>query len=163
MRRQIAPTNAAPTPRLDECPHCDAQLRSAARHCHPPMPARSLCRDWNDSVVYGGNRAGLSRLNITASGCASPSGAPELRSRASSDARDYQQKCPEHDEKPNDCTSDQQDVEFHHPNPHLGQGTRNCRRGALGRASQRLPACPSVAPRTPEERILPKVIFCERS
>jgi hypothetical protein len=39
MRRQSAPTNAAPRPLapLDECPHRDAHLRSAARHCHPPI------------------------------------------------------------------------------------------------------------------------------
>jgi hypothetical protein len=32
-------TNATPSPiaRFDECPHHDAHLRSAARHCHPPI------------------------------------------------------------------------------------------------------------------------------
>jgi hypothetical protein len=65
MRRQSAPTNATPSPlaRLDECPHRDAHLRSAARHCHPPITRPSfmsrLERIRTLPVVYGGNRAGL--------------------------------------------------------------------------------------------------------
>jgi hypothetical protein len=60
-----APTNATPTPlaRLDECPHRHAELRSAARHCHPPITRPSfmsrLERIRTIPVVYGGNRAGL--------------------------------------------------------------------------------------------------------
>src|SRR5258708_2822747 len=65
MRRQSAPTNATPSPlaRFDECPHRDAHLRSAARHCHPPITRPSfmsrLERIRTLPVVYGGNRAGL--------------------------------------------------------------------------------------------------------
>ena len=66
MHRQSAPTNATPSPlaRLEECPHRDAHLRSAARHCHPPIARPSsmsrLERIRTIPVVYGGNRAGLS-------------------------------------------------------------------------------------------------------
>jgi len=65
------------------------------------------------------NRAGLSRLNITASAL-SIAGAVAGASvaRFIRCERGYQQECPAHDEKPNDCTSSQQDVEFHHPSPH---------------------------------------------
>ena len=69
MRRQSAPTNATPSPlaRLDECPHRDAQLRSAARHCHPPITRPSfmsrLERIRTLPVVYGGNRAALLLLS----------------------------------------------------------------------------------------------------
>src|SRR5260370_42107835 len=65
MRRQSGPTNATPSPlaRFDECPHRDAPLRSAARHCHPPFTRPSflsrLERIRTLPVVYGGNRAGL--------------------------------------------------------------------------------------------------------
>jgi len=65
MRRQSAPTNATPSPlaRFDECPHRDAHLRSAARHCHPPITRPSfmsrLERIRTIPVVYAGNRAGL--------------------------------------------------------------------------------------------------------
>jgi hypothetical protein len=65
MHRQSAPTNATPGPlaRLDECPYRDAHLRSAARHCHPPITRPSfmsrLERIRTLPVVYGGNRAGL--------------------------------------------------------------------------------------------------------
>ena len=54
MRRQSAPTNATPRPGapLDECPHRDAYLRSAARHCHPPITRPALCRDWNESEQF---------------------------------------------------------------------------------------------------------------
>ena len=46
MRGQSAPTNATPSPhaRLEECPHCDAHLRSAARHCYSPITRPNLCR-----------------------------------------------------------------------------------------------------------------------
>src|ERR1700730_9145512 len=65
MRRQSAPTNATPSPlaRLDECPHRDAHLRSAARHCHPPITRPSfmsrLERIRTLPVVHGGNRVGF--------------------------------------------------------------------------------------------------------
>src|SRR5258706_16069258 len=65
MRRQSAPTNATPSPlaRFDECPHRDAHLRSAARHCHPPITRPSLMsrleRIRTLPVVYGGNRVGF--------------------------------------------------------------------------------------------------------
>ena len=65
MRRQSEPTNATPRPLapLDECPHRDAHLRSAARHCHPPITRPSfmsrLERIRTIPVVYGGNRAVL--------------------------------------------------------------------------------------------------------
>src|SRR6267378_2012782 len=58
-------TNAMPNPLapLDERPHRDAHLRSAARHCHPPITRPSfmsrLERIRTLPVVYGGNRAGL--------------------------------------------------------------------------------------------------------
>src|SRR5712671_2521773 len=65
MRRQSTPTNATPNPLapLDERPHRDAHLRSAARHCHPPNTCPSfmsrLERIRTIPVVYGGNRAVL--------------------------------------------------------------------------------------------------------
>jgi len=62
MRRQIAPTNAAPSPpaRLDECPHRGTQLRSAARHCHPfDYASPALVEVGMIPIVCGGNRAGL--------------------------------------------------------------------------------------------------------
>jgi hypothetical protein len=65
MRRQSAPRNTTPSPlaRLEECPHRDAHLRSAARHCHSPITRPSfmsrLERIRTLPVGYGGNRAGL--------------------------------------------------------------------------------------------------------
>jgi hypothetical protein len=63
MRRQSAPTNATPVAPLDECPHRDTHLQSAARHCHPPITWPSfmsrLERIRTIPVVYGGNRAVL--------------------------------------------------------------------------------------------------------
>src|SRR6478752_9064662 len=58
-------TNATPNPPapLDERPHRAAHLRSAARHCHPPITRPSfmsrLERIRTIPVVHGGNRADL--------------------------------------------------------------------------------------------------------
>src|ERR1700723_2425594 len=67
MRRQSAPTNATPPlARLKECPYRTPHLRSAARHCHPPMTRPSfmsrLERNRTLPVVYGGNRRAFSGL-----------------------------------------------------------------------------------------------------
>ena len=63
MPRQSASTNATPLAPLDKCPHRDAYLRSAARHCRPPITRPSfmsrLERIRTIPVVYGGNRAVL--------------------------------------------------------------------------------------------------------
>src|SRR5260370_8334954 len=87
MRRQSSPTNATPSPlaRFAECPHRDAHLRSAARHCHPPIPRPSfmsrLERIRTLPVVYGGNRAGLFVALALLAPCLKISLGPVLRTK----------------------------------------------------------------------------------
>jgi hypothetical protein len=54
-------SNATPGARLHECPHCYAQLRSRARHCHPPVAHPAFMSRLKRFRLFGGNRAGLSR------------------------------------------------------------------------------------------------------